>query len=203
MQAAPPQSTIPWEAMNKTRLETFTDGVIAILMTILILDVKTPVGASLTDLWSTSPQFEAYGLSFVFLAIYWNNHHHVLHATSRIDGVVLWANMLLLFWLSLVPFTTSWMGESNIAQVPTAVYGINLLLAAFAFTFLTRAIIRCEGPQSKLLVAVGRNRKARVSQLLYATGIGMCFVRPWVAAGLYALVSIIWIVPDPRIERGL
>jgi uncharacterized membrane protein len=188
--------------MNKGRLETFTDGFVAILMTILVLDLKRPPEPTLTSLVSISPEFEAYVLSFVFLAIYWNNHHHVLHATSNVDRIVLWANMLLLFWLSLVPFTTSWMGDSNIAPMPTAVYGVNLLLAAFAFTFLTKAIIHAEGATSKLLALTGRNRKAQVSQILYATGIALSFLRPWVAAGLYALVALIWFLPDRRIERS-
>jgi len=189
--------------MGKGRLEAFSDGVIAILITILVLELKIPHGADLDALRPVLPVFLAYVLSFVFLGIYWNNHHHMLHAATRIDGRILWANLHLLFWLSLTPFVTGWMGESHFASLPTAVYGCVLLLAAVAYTVLQGAIIRGEGKGSRLAAAVGRDRKGKISLALYAAAIPLAFARPWIADALYVLVALMWLVPDRRIESRL
>jgi uncharacterized membrane protein len=190
--------------MKTTRLEAFSDGVIAILITIMVLELKTPDGrdwAALSALLAT--RICAYVLSFVFLGIYWNNHHHMLHLTDRVTGGILWANLHLLFWLSLVPFATAWVGETRLAPVPTAAYGIVLLLSGAAYTILQAVIIASQGPRSPLRAAVGADLKGKISILLYAAGIGLAFWRPWISGGLYAGVALIWLVPDPRIERGL
>ena len=189
--------------MSKTRLEAFTDGVIAILITIMVLELKVPHGTEWGALRPVLPAFLAYVLSFIFLGIYWNNHHHMLHATERISGRVLWANLHLLFWLSLVPFVTGWMGENLSAAVPTAAYGIVLLMAAVAYTILLRAILAAEGPRSKLALAVGRDWKGRVSLLLYVLAIPLAFVHQAISDALYVAVALIWLVPDPRIERRI
>jgi uncharacterized membrane protein len=194
------QSGIP---MSKTRLEAFSDGVIAILITIMVLELKVPHGADLEALRPMLPVFLSYVLSFIFLGIYWNNHHHMLHATSRINGKILWANLHLLFWLSLVPFGTAWMGDHHHAPLPTAIYGVILLAAAIAYFILARAIIAAEGPESKLAQAFGRDLKGRISPLLYAAAIPLAFVNRELAQGIYVLVALVWLVPDPRIESRL
>src|SRR5258708_7322681 len=189
--------------MGKTRLEAFSDGVIAILITIMVLELKTPDGHDWAALRALSPKFSAYLLSFVFLGIYWNNHHHMFHVTNRVTGAILWANLHLLFWLSLVPFATAWMGDTRVAPVPTAVYGGILLLAGVAFTILARVIIASQGDHSPLKAAVGRDKKGWLSILLYAAAIPIAFVQPWRSAAIYAAVALIWLIPDPRIEKHL
>src|SRR5215213_94415 len=189
--------------MNKNRLEAFSDGVIAILITIMVLELKIPHGADLEALRSIVPVFLTYVLSFIYIAIYWNNHHHMLHATNRINGKILWANMHLLFWLSLIPFVTGWMGENHFAPLPTAVYGGVLLAAAIAYYFLERLIIAQQGPHSRLKAAVGQDIKGKISPLIYALAIVMAFVNQWVSDALYVLVALIWLIPDKRIEGVL
>ena len=189
--------------MSTTRLEAFSDGVVAILITIMVLELRPPHDASLEALRAVLPTFLSYVLSFVFLAIYWNNHHHMLHLTSRVTGGILWANIHLLFWLSLVPFVTAWIGEHHTAPVPTAAYGVVLVLAAFAYTILQRAIIAREGPHSRLAGAIGPDRKGKLSLALYLTAIPLAFVRPVISDVIYATVAAIWLVPDPRIEQRL
>jgi uncharacterized membrane protein len=191
--------------MGKGRLEAFSDGVIAILITIMVLELKVPHGggASLDDLWPLLPVFLSYVLSFVFLGIYWMNHHHLLQAVHHVDGRVLWANMHLLFWLSLIPFTTAWMGENDFASGPVALYGVVLLGAAFSYFSLTRALITRHGDESVLAKAVGADVKGRISLVLYCAGIGAAFVVPLVACGLYVAVAVMWLVPDRRIEKHL
>ena len=189
--------------MNKTRLEAFSDGVIAILITIMVLDLHSPSGTDASALAGTLPALATYLLSFVFLGIYWNNHHHLLHATSHINGVVLWANLHLLFWLSLVPFATRWMSETEFAAVPTAAYGAVLLLSAVAFTILVRAIIACQPPESVLVKAIGNDAKGRISLVLYLVAVPLTFVNRWLSVAIFALVALIWFVPDRRIESRL
>jgi uncharacterized membrane protein len=189
--------------MNTTRLEAFSDGVIAIIITIMVLELKVPHGTGPEALQPLLPVFLSYLLSFVNIGIYWNNHHHMLQATEKVSGTVLWANLHLLFWLSLVPFATGWAGENHFAPLPTALYGVILLLAAFAFLFLQRAIQAAEGPQSTLARAVGPDRKGLLSRIVYALAIPAAFVQPWIAWGLYVLVAVLWFTPDPRIEREL
>jgi uncharacterized membrane protein len=187
--------------MGKGRLEAFSDGVIAILITIMVLELKVPHGTDLGSLRPMIPIFLSYTLSFVYLAIYWNNHHHMLHVTHKVDGAILWANMHLLFWLSLVPFATSWMGENHFEHMPTTVYGFVLLMAAIAYYILTILLIRREGPDSLIAKAVGRDRKGKVSLFLYATAIVASLYSEWIAQALYVAVAIIWLVPDTRIEH--
>ena len=189
--------------MNTTRLETFSDGVIAILITILVLELRAPHGDDLAALGDVAPIFLVYILSFVNLAIYWNNHHHMMLLTDRINGKILWANVHLLFWLSLVPFTTAWMGETDFAQLPTAVYGINLLLAAISYYILQTTIISEQGASSKLAAAIGRDVKGKISPLLYIGGILLAFVSKWIALVLYVVVALIWLIPDRRIESTI
>jgi uncharacterized membrane protein len=189
--------------MNKSRLEAFSDGVIAILITILVLDLKVPPSGDLAALRPVLPVFLTYILSFVFLGIYWNNHHHLLYAASRINGKVLWANLHLLFWLSLIPFVTGWMGENHFAPVPTALYGVVLLMAAIAFTLLVRSLIRAQGADSKLAQAVGGDFKGNLSLACYAAAIPLAFLQEWISWALYAAVALLWLVPDPRIESRL
>ena len=189
--------------MSKGRLEAFSDGVIAILITIMVLELKVPHGADWEALRPLIPVFLTYVLSFVFLGIYWNNHHHMFQAAHRINGRILWANLHLLFWLSLVPFVTGWMGENHFAALPTAVYGAVLLLAAIAYTILSRAIVVEEGPESKLAAAVGKDRKATLSLALYVAAIPLAFVHEWIADGMYVTVALMWLVPDRRIESRL
>jgi uncharacterized membrane protein len=186
--------------VGKGRLEAFSDGVIAILITILVLELRVPKGADLRALGPLLPVFLTYVLSFVFLGIYWNNHHHMLIATERINGRILWANLHLLFWLSLVPFATGWMGENHFAALPTAVYGAVMLAAGVAYTILQKAIIAEHGKESKLAVAVGEDWKGKASVLLYAFAIPLAFVNEWLSDAIYVLVALVWLVPDRRIE---
>ncbi len=188
--------------MEKQRLEAFSDGVIAIIITIMVLELKTPAGASLADLAARAPVFLAYALSFANVGLFWNNHHHMLSATERVDGRVLWANLFLLFWLSLVPFAIRWVDETGFAALPTAAYGGVLSLAAVAYTVLERAIIGVKG-NARLAAATGSRWKEKVTLLLYVSAIGVAFVRPWIAIALYALVAAMWFVPDRRIETTL
>jgi uncharacterized membrane protein len=189
--------------MNKTRLEAFSDGVIAILITILVLELKVPHQADWAALRPLAPVFLTYVLSFVFLGIYWNNHHHLLHAADGISGGILWANMHLLFWLSLVPFVTGWMGENHFAAVPTAAYGLVLFCAGIAYYILVRAIIAQEGPHSRLAAAVGRDIKGTLSPFVYLVAVCATLLHPGLAQALYALVALTWLIPDRRIERVL
>ena len=189
--------------MNKHRMEAFSDGVVAILITIMILELHPPAGTDLESLRAVVPSVLSYVLSFVFLGIYWNNHHHMLQATDRINGGILWANLHLLFWLSLVPFVTAWMGRNYTVALPTALYGAVLIMCAIAYTILQTAIIREEGRGSRLAAAVGPDRKGMMSIVLYASAIPLAFVRPWIADGLYIVVALIWLVPDRRIETKL
>jgi uncharacterized membrane protein len=189
--------------MSKSRLEAFSDGVIAILITIMVLDLRSPAGADLSTLVGILPSLATYLLSFVFLGIYWNNHHHLLHATTHVNGTVLWANLHLLFWLSLVPFATRWLGETDVATVPTAAYGAVMLLSAIAFTILVRAIIACQPSNSVLVAAIGRDMKGKISLVMYAAAIPLAFVDRRVSLGLFTLVALMWLVPDRRIESRL
>lgn len=189
--------------MGKARLEAFSDGVIAILITIMVLELKVPHGTTLDALEPLLPVMLSYVLSFVYLGIYWNNHHHMLHVTKHVDGVILWANLHLLFWLSLIPFTTAWMGENHFASMPSAVYGVVLLMAAIAYFILARAIIRREGADSVLARAFGRDWKGKISPALYTVGIVLAFVNQALAQAVYVIVAVIWLVPDRRIERVL
>jgi len=187
--------------MGTGRLEAFSDGVIAIILTIMVLELRAPHETTLAALRPILPVFLTYVLSFVYLGIYWNNHHHMLSVTTRVDGAILWANLHLLFWLSMVPFVTAWMGENHFAAVPTAAYGAVLLMAAIAYTLLQRAILSREGPQSVLAAAVGSDRKGKLSVVLYVSAIPLAFVHPALAGALYVTVALIWLVPDRRIER--
>ena len=190
--------------MTKGRLEAFSDGVLAIIITIMVLEAKVPHGdASLAALWPIAPVFVSYGLSFLYIAIYWNNHHHMFHASSKVDGRVLWANMNLLFWLSLVPFATGWMGENHFAPWPTVLYGVVLLLAAIAYFILELALIAVNGGDSALARAIGRDVKGKVSIALYAVALALASFAGWLALLVYALVALMWLVPDRRIERTL
>jgi len=189
--------------VGKTRLEAFSDGVLAIIITIMVLELKVPHGAGLDSLGPMLPAFLSYVLSFIYVGIYWNNHHHLLHAAHRVSGGLLWANLNLLFWLSLFPVTTAWMGENHFAPLPSAVYGFVLLMAAIAYWLLQRCIIAIEGPDSMLARAVGRDWKGKLSPLVYLLAIPGAFVAPGIAPGLYVLVALIWLVPDRRIERAL
>jgi uncharacterized membrane protein len=189
--------------MGKGRLEAFSDGVMAIIITIMVLELKVPHGADLAALRPLIPIFLSYVLSFVFLAIYWNNHHHLLQAVRQVNGRILWANVHLLFWLSLIPFVTAWMGEHYFAPVPVALYGVVMLASAIAYTILTNTLVAHHGKDSPLAIALGRDFKGKISLLLYATAILISFVNSWLACGMYATVSIIWLIPDRRIEKTL
>jgi uncharacterized membrane protein len=189
--------------MGTQRLEAFSDGVLAIIITIMVLELKVPHSADPAGLRPLVPVFLSYVLSFVYLGIYWNNHHHMLHVTPRVNGAILWANLHLLFWLSLVPFATGWMGENHFAAAPTALYGVVLLLAAIAYYILERTILAEQGRESLLAKAIGRTRKEQVSPLLYAIAIPLAFVHEWISEALYVLVALMWLVPDRRIERML
>jgi len=189
--------------MHKSRLEAFSDGVLAIIITIMVLELKVPRGSDLTALVPLLPVFLSYVLSFVYIAIYWNNHHHMLYVTKSVTGGVLWANLHLLFWLSLFPFMTGWMGENSFAPVPTALYGFVLLMAAIAYFILQQVIIRNQGKDSLLAMALGRDLKGKISPLLYAVAVGCAFVNQWISQALYVFVALIWLVPDRRIERAL
>jgi uncharacterized membrane protein len=189
--------------VNKGRLEAFSDGVFAVIITIMVLDLKVPQGADWAALGPLLPVFLTYILSFIFVGIYWNNHHHMLQATRHINGTILWANLHLLFWLSLVPFVTGWMGENHFAPLPTAIYGVVLLMAAIAFTILARRIVAHEGPHSPLADALGRDLKSRISLVLYAVAIPLAFMHQAIADALYVTVALIWLIPDRRIESKL
>jgi uncharacterized membrane protein len=189
--------------MNKVRFEAFSDGVIAVIITIMVLEMKVPHGESVEALAPVAPVFLSYVLSFVYVGIYWNNHHHMLHATSKVTGSMMWANLHLLFWLSLIPFATGWMGENHFAAAPTALYGLVLLMAAIAYWILQQLIIASQGSESLLKKAIGSDWKGKLSPILYATAIPMAFVSRWVALGLYVFVALVWLVPDKRIEKAL
>ena len=189
--------------MSKSRLEAFSDGVVAIIITVMVLELKVPDGAGWADLGPLRSTFLSYAMSFVFVGIYWNNHHHLLQAIRHVDGRVLWANLHLLFWLSLTPFVTAWMGEHDFAPAPVALYGIVLLFAAIAYFVLTRALMALHGRDSVLAAAVGRDVKGLVSLALYVLAIALAFVSSGLACALYLLVDVIWLVPDRRIERTL
>ena len=189
--------------MGKDRLAAFSDGAIAIIITIMVLELKVPHGADWAALKSLAPSLVAYVLSFVYLAIYWNNHHHMLHTVTRVDGLILWANSHLLFWLSLIPAATAWMGENFLSPLPTAIYGATLLMPAIAYFLLERAIVHQQGRDSVLASAIGRDLKGKLSPLLYAAAIVLAFVSPWLSIALYVLVAVMWLIPDRRIERVL
>ena len=189
--------------MGKGRLEAFSDGVIAILITIMVLELKIPHGDTIGALAPLLPVFLTYVVSFVYLGIYWNNHHHMLHATTRVNGKILWANLHLLFWLSLIPFATGWVGENHFASTPTAIYGVILLGAGLAYYVLEQAIIACEGRESKLAAAVGTDFKGKISLVSYACAIPLAFVREWIADGIYVAIALVWLIPDRRIETRL
>ena len=189
--------------MGKSRLEAFSDGVIAIIITIMVLELKVPHGATFTDLAPLLPVFLAYILSFVYVGIYWNNHHHMLHTCRHVTAGILWANLLLLFWLSLIPFATGWMGENHFAPLPTMLYGIDLLMAAVSYFILQHAIIASQGKDSLLRKAVGRDWKGWLSLACYLLAISVALVAPAISQGIYVLVALIWLLPDRRIERAL
>jgi uncharacterized membrane protein len=189
--------------MKTIRLEAFSDGVLAIIITIMVLELKVPHAVELAALKPVLPVLVSYVLSFIYVGIYWNNHHHLFQATEQVSGGILWANLHLLFWLSLFPFTTGWMGENGFASMPTAVYGFVLLMAAIAYEILQRAIIVKQGRDSLLARAVGKDWKGKLSVTLYLAAIPLAFVNRWLASGLYVLVALLWLIPDPRIERKL
>jgi uncharacterized membrane protein len=189
--------------MPKNRLEAFSDGVLAIIITIMVLEMKVPHEVELAALKSIWPIFLSYLLSFTYIGIYWNNHHHLLHTVTKVSGGILWANLHLLFWLSLFPFTTGWMGENHFSPTPTAFYGVVLLMAAVAYFILQRAIIARHGQDSLLAAAIGPDWKGKLSPVLYFSAIPLSFVNPWIANGIYILVALVWLVPDRRIERIL
>ena len=189
--------------MSKGRLEAFSDGVIAIFITIMVLEFKVPHEVSARALLPLVPTFASYVLSFIYLGIYWNNHHHMLQAVSHVDGRVLWANLHLLFWLSLIPFATAWVGEHHVAPFPVAFYGVVLLFSALAFVILTRVLVSLHGQNSKIATAIGTDRKGKISIALYIAGIAFAFVEPWLSVAAYVVVAAIWLVPDSRIERTM
>ena len=189
--------------MQKNRLEAFSDGVLAIIITIMVLELKVPHGVEWAALKPLLPVFLSYVLSFLYLGIYWNNHHHMFHTVRHVSGGILWANLHLLFWLSLFPFTTDWIGENYVAPIPTAVYGFVLLMAAIAYYILQRAIITRQGRDSLLAAALGRDWKGKLSPALYFIAIPLAFVNPWISNALYVFVALLWLVPDRRIERVL
>ena len=189
--------------MSKTRLETFFDGVVAIIITIMVLEMKVPQGDTLATLSPLIPRIMSYVLSFIYLGIYWNNHHHMLQTCNKVTGSILWANHHLLFWLSLVPFTTGWMGENQFTAVPTAIYGVVLLMAAIAYWILQQQLILAEGENSLLKKAIGNDWKGKASPLLYISAIGFAFVSHWISIALYILVALLWLIPDRRIEQML
>jgi uncharacterized membrane protein len=189
--------------MGKNRLEAFSDGVIAVIITIMVLELKVPHGESSQALLPMLPTLLVYVLSFVYVGIYWNNHHHMLHAVNRVNGAMLWANLHLLFWLSLIPFTTGWMGENHFASAPSALYGFVLLMTAVAYIILQQLIIQSQGPDSVLREAIGGDWKGKLSPALYVVAILCALWSPWVSQGLYTLVALVWLIPDRRIERAL
>jgi len=189
--------------MTKGRLEAFSDGVIAIIITIMVLEMKVPQGAGLKDLAPLLPIFLSYVLSFLYVGIYWNNHHHMLHTCTAVTGGVLWANLHLLFWLSLFPFTTGWMGENNFTTMPTALYGVVLIMAAIAYYLLQQVIIAAQGQDSILKKAIGRDWKGKLSPLLYIAGILLARRFSWISQGIFVIAALIWLIPDRRIENAL
>jgi uncharacterized membrane protein len=189
--------------MGKDRLAAFSDGVIAILITIMVLELRIPHGADWRTLASVAPSFFTYVMSFIYLAIYWNNHHHLLHTVSRVDGLILWANAHLLFWLSLVPAATAWLGENLPAPVPVATYGAVLFMPAIAYYLLQKAILHRHGRHSMLAEALGRDLKGKLSPVFYATAIGLAFVYPWASIAIYVAMALMWLVPDRRIENAI
>jgi uncharacterized membrane protein len=189
--------------MGKDRLAAFSDGVIAIIITIMVLELKVPHGSSWEVLAGVAPNFVSYVLSFVYLAIYWNNHHHLVHTVARVDGLILWANSHLLFWLSLIPAATAWMGDNFLTSIPTAVYGTSLLMPAIAYYLLQKAIMRRQGTHSVLANALGGDFKGKISPILYAAGVGLAFVSAWLSVAIYFLVAAMWLIPDRRIENML
>ncbi len=189
--------------MNKSRLEAFSDGVLAVIITIMVLEMKPPHGASVQALRPVVPVFLSYTLSFVYIAIYWNNHHHLLHATQRVNGATLWANLHLLFWLSVVPFTTAWMDQNHFQSWPVAVYGMDLLMAGLAYFILTQTLLHIHGRDSTLAKSIGSDRKGKVSMAVYAAAIPLAFVKTWIAGACYVIVVVMWLIPDRRIERNI
>jgi uncharacterized membrane protein len=189
--------------MPTNRLEAFSDGVLAIIITIMVLELRAPEGTSARTLLPLIPHVSSYVLSFIYLGIYWNNHHHMFQATEKISGGVLWANLHLLFWLSLFPFVTDWMGETHLAMVPTVCYGVVLFMAAIAYYILQTVIIRGQGPGSKLARAIGSDVKGKLSPVLYLIAIAVAFFRPWISGAIYVIVALMWLVPDRRIERTM
>jgi uncharacterized membrane protein len=189
--------------MNKERLTAFSDGVIAIIITIMVLELKVPHGATLRALAGLLPVFLSYVLSFVFIAIYWNNHHHLLHAAKRVNGTILWANMHLLFWLSLIPFTTGWLGENDFAELPAGLYGVSMLMPAIAYYVLQGCIVRANGSDHRLADALGRDVKGKISVVICLAGIGLAFVNHWLACAAYVALAWLWLIPDRRIERTI
>ena len=189
--------------MSKGRMEAFSDGVLAIVITIMVLEMKIPHGGNLADLAALTPVFISYVLSFVYVGIYWNNHHHMLHATQHVNGTILWANLHVLFWLSLIPFVTGWMGENHFPAWPVAMYGVVLMLCAIAYYILYRVLIRHHGPNSALASAVGIDRKGQTSIILYAVAIPLSFINQWLALSLYVLVALMWFIPDRRVEKNM
>ena len=189
--------------MTKERMEAFSDGVFAVIITIMVLEMKSPQGTDLAALQPLLPVFSCYVLSFVYVGIYWNNHHHLLQAAKHVTGRILWANLHLLFWVSLTPFVTAWMGENHFAAWPVALYGVVFLCAGIAYFFLTRALIAHEGTDSTLAASIGSDSKGQLSIAVYAVAIPLAFVRPWIACACYVLVAVMWLLPDPRIEKAM
>ncbi|HCT30157.1 MAG TPA: hypothetical protein DIW31_05370 [Bacteroidales bacterium] len=189
--------------MQKNRLEAFSDGVIAIIITIMVLELKIPHGDSFDELKKLLPKFLSYVISFIYIAIYWNNHHHLIHTIKRVNAPIMWTNTHLLFWLSLVPFVTAWAGENNFSVLPVATYGVILFMTAVAYFILTKAIIFTHGDESVLGAAVGKDFKGKISVLLYAIAIPIAFFEPYISTGIYILVAIVWLIPDKRIEKKL
>lgn len=189
--------------MSKGRMEAFSDGVLAVIITIMVLEMKPPHGTGLAVLWSVIPVFFSYVLSFIYVGIYWNNHHHLLHAAQHVTGGILWANLNLLFWLSLIPFATAWMGENHFAPWPVALYGVVFLLAAIAYFILTKTLVARHGPDSMLAASIGRDRKGTASLVIYVAAIPLSFVQPWIACAGYVVVAVLWLLPDRRIGNTL
>jgi uncharacterized membrane protein len=189
--------------MNKSRLEAFSDGVIAVIITIMVLEMKVPHGDDLASLAPLVPIFLSYVLSFIYAGIYWSNHHHLFHAAQQVNGRILWANLHLLFWLSLIPFTTGWMNESHFHAIPVAAYGVVLLFSGISFVILTRSLVVLHGRQSLLAKSIRGDRKGKISVAFYSAAIPLAFVNVWIACAIYALVAAMWIVPDPRIEQAI
>ena len=189
--------------MDKGRLEAFSDGVMAIIITIMVLELRAPEEEAFSALLPILPKFGSYILSFIFLGIYWNNHHHLWQAVEKVNGTVLWANLHLLFWLSLIPFATSWMGENHFSTLPVALYGVILWASAFAYYLMVRSLLACHDDDSLLIAALGSGRKERVSLILYTAAIPLAFLRPWIAMTIFVIVAAMWLIPDPRIEKRI